>query len=321
MDLLHRPLLPKMSAAMVLQRIFASHNGRDPLRREAFLLKQSKGLELWRGLVVHSTIESQIVPRLREGSSIPWEEVISSSIALAHKQFEFSASGQYRQPGMTKAQAGDAYCVLQPHMSGQEITKNELAGVLGEIEKALRNLSQLEGLWQKISGRGKYWPEITVFLKYAGFHVQTKLDLLCFRDYGKPIVVEWKTYAQDNPDDAKSQTALYAWALCRCGKWGVKTAEDVEILEAQLLTGKLVEHHIDAEDFDEVEDRILTCTEEMRALVGDGQFGELQLEDFAFAQSAFSCAYCPFRNLCLETVSDRAMSNTEPIASSQGLLF
>src|SRR5437867_1789653 len=58
-----------------LQHKAAWHTTRDPVRREAFLLKQVKTLELWQGTLVHRAIELHVVPALRENRPVDWELV------------------------------------------------------------------------------------------------------------------------------------------------------------------------------------------------------------------------------------------------------
>jgi len=302
------------------REIIASHNGRDLLRREAFILKQAKGLDLWRGLLVHGAIEHEVVPRLRASAAVSWDEVVEWTVALARRQFDFSESGAYRQPGMTKAKAGDAYCVLLPHVRGESVTASEFRKVLEETEKALRNLSAMQEVWARIAGRGKYWPELLVSVEYAGARVETRIDLLCFRGFSKPTIVEWKTYGEDTGGDAGLQTTLYAWALCRHPKWAVEKARDVEILEAQLLTGRLVEHRCDDKGFEELEDDLYRGVEELRVMVGTGRYEDLVLDDLAFAQSPYTCMYCAFRDPCLAS-GPRAVETRELAACAQGLLF
>jgi len=53
----------------------ACHNAKDPLRREAHLLCQLKGLEEWRGHVVHQALETFFVPSLERGGLISCEEL------------------------------------------------------------------------------------------------------------------------------------------------------------------------------------------------------------------------------------------------------
>ena len=87
----------------------AWHTTRDPVRKEAFLLKQVKTLDLWQGTIVHRTIQENIVPALQANRSIDWSAAEKWAIAIAERQFEFSAKRRYRESGMTKKLAGALY--------------------------------------------------------------------------------------------------------------------------------------------------------------------------------------------------------------------
>jgi hypothetical protein len=41
----------------------ASHNAKDPMRREMFILKQLKHLPVWRGILVHESLSNYFVPK------------------------------------------------------------------------------------------------------------------------------------------------------------------------------------------------------------------------------------------------------------------
>jgi hypothetical protein len=281
--------------------IAAWHNAKkDPLRRAAFLQKQLKTLELWRGLLVHEGIELFVVPRLEARERIPWQEVIEGTLAMARRQLAFSAARRYREDGMTKASHPHEYCALAPHDEGREIPADQLEGVFDDVRTAFQNLSGMEVLLAKISGRGKYWAEVPVIVKFLGAHIEVRPDLLFFRRYGKPTIVDWKVYRGALDSDADLQTGLYAWALCRHEKWRVSRAEDVELIEVQLLEGKVIQHACTSELFEELEDRIYRSIHDIRALCGDHKYAEQDLADFAYAGSQNSCAYCSFRSLCLE---------------------
>src|SRR5262245_56043373 len=93
-----------------LQYKAAWHNARDPIRREAFLLKQVKTAELWHGSLVHRLIELHVVPALERDDTVDWDGLTQKAVEMATRQFQFSANRRYREPGMTKSSVGDDYC-------------------------------------------------------------------------------------------------------------------------------------------------------------------------------------------------------------------
>lgn len=91
----------------LFRHIVAWPNARDPLRREAYILKQAKTVEVWRGLVVHKGIERFVMPQLEARKPIDWESVIRDTKALANRQLRFSADKRYREDRPTKTAVGD----------------------------------------------------------------------------------------------------------------------------------------------------------------------------------------------------------------------
>jgi hypothetical protein len=280
------------------REIASWHNAKAPLRREAFVLKQLKTLELWRGLLVHEGIERFVIPSLQAGQRVDWDDAIVQTIATANQQFAFSAAKQYRAKGVTKTGARHEYCALLPHERGETIPQGAIEGVYDTIGRCFRNLSAMEELWGEFHGCGPLWAELPVRVDYDGARLEARLDLLFFHGYGKPTIIDWKAYESQGGSDAHLQTALYGWSLCRHPKWHVHDAEDVQLLEVQLLDGRLIRHPSTKKGFEELEDRLYRSICEIRSLCGEGVFDEQDLSEYAYASNPNNCQYCPFRSLC-----------------------
>src|SRR6266566_1580075 len=233
-----------------LQHVAASHNVRDPVRREAFLLKQVKTLALWQGSLVHRGIELYVVSQLQQHTSVDWHQVIQQTIALAGRQFVFSTQRRYQEAGMSKTRAGDDYCALRGHETDEGVATADFDAVVDAVRQSLTNLSEMAELWAEVRGHGKYWPELGVRVNYDAAHIEAHIDLLFFRAYGKPTIIDWKISESIGGGDADLQTALYAWALCQHPKWSVTRAEDCELLEVQLLSKTVLRHRADSTVFD-----------------------------------------------------------------------
>jgi PD-(D/E)XK nuclease superfamily len=284
------------------REIAAWHNGRDPLRREAFVLKQLKSLETWRGSVVHTAIERFVVPYWKSRQPVDWNAVIQNAKALAARQFAFSSSRRFRENGLSKSKAGDDYCALQPHENGQVVSAESLNAVTGAIEGSLTKLSQMSDLLKYIEGRPTYFTELAMSVNYNEARINGQIDLMFFRGFGQPTIIDWKCYESVGGSDADLQTALYAWLLCKHPKWNVASPENVELVEVRLGREPMAIHHRpDASKFIDLEDRIFRSVEEIRSLCGDAVYTDQILSDFAFTENPNSCAYCPFRTLCQET--------------------
>ena len=299
-------------------QIAAYHSSKkDPLRREAFLLKQRKSLPLWRGNLVHHAIERFVVPAWQERLRPNWEDVIARMRAIADEQLEFSAAGRYRETGMTKSKAGQAYCALVGHGPGETLLDSDVHSALETAERALRNLAVMTDLHADITAHRPLFSELRVPVNYDGVSINAQIDLLYFRQYGRPTIIEWKTY-EGTVGDSELQGALYAWALQNHPKWRVEQPEAVRILEVQLLRSLVIPHSVSSDSLATLEDTIYRSLCNIRAVAGDAKYATVDISDFPFAQNPNNCAFCPFQTLCsdrLRTANDDTM-NTFPLVSN-----
>jgi hypothetical protein len=173
----------------------------------------------------------------------------------------------------------------------------------------------MDELWSLIGERQRYWVELPIHVKYDDVRLEARLDLLCFRGYGKPIIVDWKDYTSVGSSDAHLQTTLYGWAMCRNEKWNVDRADDIELVEVQLGTAEVIRHRCDEAAFDDLEDRIFRSVDEIRALCGDGKYDQLDIDDFGYAQNPNNCAYCAFRDMCQEPVAALQSQLAQPAST------
>lgn len=290
-------------------QIAAYHSPKtDPLRREAFLLKQRKSLPLWRGNLVHDAIEQLVVPAWQDRTPPDWERIITGMRLSAERQLRFSAGRRYREPGMTKSKAGHEYCALVGHDPGETLSDSEVGAALGTAERALRNLAAMTDLHAEITAHLPLFAELRVPVTYDGVSINSKIDLLYFRRYGQPTIVEWKTY-EGTVGDSELQGALYAWALQNHPKWRVAQPEAVQVLEVQLLKSVVITHEVSPDSLVALEDKIYRSVCDIRAVAGNSKYTNVDIADFPITSNANNCAFCPFKSLC----SDRLRAaNDDP---------
>ena len=291
-----------------LQQVAAFHSANDAVRREAFLLKQIKTPELWHGSLVHRGIELYVAPRLTGNEPIDWARAVELTAEMAKRQFDFSANRHYREPGMTKGKAGDDYCALRAHEEANGVSQDDCEAAIGVIEQSFSNLAEMTDLLAEIRGRGKYWPELQVRITYDAAFIEAHIDLLFFRGFGKPTIVDWKVSESQGTSDAALQTALYAWVLCQHPSWHVSRAEDCELLEVQLLTKAVLRHRADQATFDRLEDRIYLSVNDMKALGIGEKFDLANIERFDFAGNPNSCAFCSMQPLCRKLLTETELA-------------
>ena len=249
-----------------LTQIAAYHSAKDPVRREAFLCKQVKTLELWRGSLIHTGIEKFVAPAWQARHRADWAFAIEQTKDLAKRQLVFSAARRYREEGMTKTKAGHDYCALVGHELDAGVSEEEFTTVLSTIETCLNNLSSMSELLDQIQQAEQVWCELPLYIQYNTARLEVHLDLMFFRSFGQPTIIDWKVSESMGGSDADLQTGLYAWAMCQHPSWRVENASDCELVEVQLLSNAVIRHRTDEKTFDRIENRIYRSVDAIQSL-------------------------------------------------------
>src|SRR5919108_3621035 len=126
---------------LVFAHVMASHNARDPVRREAYLLKQLQHLSAWQGSLVHKVLATTFLEDLRAARPIDPTALTTAAWDLAQRQLAFSAARRYRKRGQTKREAGDEYCALFEHEHAWTVTPEALRGVRANVARCFENLA------------------------------------------------------------------------------------------------------------------------------------------------------------------------------------
>src|SRR5262249_25664334 len=156
-------------------------------------------------LLVHDGIKAFAVPKWEAGELIDWDEVADQTVAMARRQLAFSAAHRYREEGITKAKHPLEYRALMDHEDGGSPSPAAVQAAFAEVRQAFTNLAGMAELLPHIEGRGRYWAECPIVVKYEDVNVEAHPDLLFFRSFGKPTIIEWKTYEQAGGSDAHLQ--------------------------------------------------------------------------------------------------------------------
>lgn len=283
------------------REIAASHAAKD-WRREAFILKQLKTLELWRGTLIHEGIQHYVVSALKKGAPLDWVKLAELNIQRAKEQLEFSAKRRYREDGMTKGEHED-FCALVPHETGKGVSKQEFDEVCAEIRAAYRQLSEIPNLWAELLGRHDCHAEKQFWVSFDNVRIMAQLDLLFERKLDHPTIIDWKSYEIGGDTGARLQMVLYGWVLWQKRFYSVGAPEDIQLLECQVQEGAVIEHECSQEVFDELEDYIYRSVHRIFSLCRSKKLTEAKLEDFAFTDNPNNCEYCAFQRLCVERAS------------------
>lgn len=265
-------------------------------------MKQIKTLELWRGTLIHEGIQHYVVPALKKGAPLNWDDLAELNIQRAKEQLEFSANRRYREDGIVKGNH-DEFCALAPHENGKGVSKQEFDKVCAEIQAAYKRLSKIPKLWGELLGRHDCLAEKQIWVSFDNVRIMVQLDLLFERSMDHPTIIDWKSYEIGGDTGTRLQMALYGWALWQSKFYTVRAPEDIQLLECQVQDGVVIEHECSQEVFDELEDYLYRSVHRIFSLCRSKKMSEAKLEDFAFTDNPNNCEYCAFQRLCVERAS------------------
>ncbi len=288
---------------LVFAHVMAAHNARDPQRREDYVLKQLQQLPAWQGSLVHKVLATTFLADLRAARPVDPSALAAAAEELAQRQLTFSAARRYRQPGQTKRAAGDAYCALTEHELGWEIAPKALGTVHATITRCFENLATQTKLLARLYAGFEHMAEYPLSFRLNDATVAATPDLVFLRADGQPTVVDWKVTESETTDYSR-QVLIYALAVARCGHWSRVSAEAIELYEVNLLKNRIHQHPVTAARLEETEDFVYRSIMELKTLVGDGRFGELDLDEFEVAERPATCSHCNFRLLCIRQLED-----------------
>ena len=309
-------LFRRCQRQLFFREIAAHPNAKDEWRREAFILKQLKTLELWRGTLIHEGIEFFLVPALKKVDPIPWKTITENTVRRAREQLRFSAQKRYREPRITKGR-NDDFCALVPHENGTGVTSEEFEQVCEGIRTAFGRLSQLTNLWAMFKAGASWNAEVPIWIKLPEASVKVQIDLLLKNSAKNFTIIDWKSYEIGGDTDARLQTALYGWALLRSSQYEVRRTEDVTILECQVQEGLLIEHEFSREVLYELNDHIYRSIHNIFAVCRSKKLADVQLQDFSFTDNPHNCEHCAFRQLCIKTATSTLNVEHAPRRNSQ----
>jgi hypothetical protein len=245
------------------------------------------------------------MPAVQKGAPLDWGMLTAQTIKRAQAQLAFSENRRYREPGIAKG-TQENFCALIAHETGQGVSAAEFEAVCTEITQAFEQLAAMSDLWKMLLGRRESEVEKQIWVDFEGIKIMVQLDLVFERSIGHPTIIDWKSYDVGGDTDARLQTLLYGWALWKSELFGgLRKAENIELLECQVLSGALIQHECSLEIFDELEDHIYRSIHRIFPLCRSKKLTEVNLRDFAFTDNPTNCEHCTFRTLCLERTSDR----------------
>ncbi len=300
--------------------IMANHKSNDPLRKEAYLLKQLQSLHAWRGSLVDSVIQKLIVPRIKSRNFPSEDEVIDFSMKLMDKQLEFGKARKHRCPNVTKSNGNGAYCAFYDLEYNGELNEQALQKARQDVAVSLRNLVHSDFLKKIMTNSSYVTAQRPLVFEFENTTISCTPDLLAFFNDAPPLIVDWKVHSFGNAD-SWLQLGVYAVALSRTEPHKdfpediqnqLKDPANVRLVEYQLLKNKRREYSISPEDIADIYDYIFRSCTEMNRLVNGKKYDKLHINQFQTARSPETCERCQFKKLCWKKIPVQTLLSEVP---------
>jgi hypothetical protein len=283
----------------------AKWNRRDPLAREAFLLSKLQSVSAWRGSLVDGVICDEVIPALRTGAVVTRQRILSVAKARFQAQLAFAREKRWRDGGMTAQRGGNAYAAFYAFEYGQDV-EEELASAWIDVERALTHFLEMSELLRTLRKASQLMPQRTLLFRHSGANVTARPDLIALFRTGPPLIVDWKVHTFGTKD-YRLQLALYAIALNRCRPHRDfpidlrnHAPQDIQLLEAQLLTKQLRPYYLTAQDIETTQNHISATAAQMWLAVRPRFDEAITYKDMPVTIFPDTCQRCPFRSICWE---------------------
>jgi len=267
---------------------------KDPLRREAHLLRQLMHPQAWAGQIVHTTVEKLVLPAVQRGELPEAQELIAYGRNLIAIQAEFSKRKLHRVN--SKANAGKEFCALFADEYNGGLTIAEREEVDDRVVLALGNLARLETLWSQVRASSNISIERPFRVPLDGAILEAKPDLVILSG-SLVTVVDWKCWTSLTADPS-DQLRFYAHILTRF--WDSRTlrADDFNLLGVNLLTASIIPVTILDADLDHADDRATEFLEHANGILDGRDWYEIDLRALSGPRNPNTCERCKFRGMC-----------------------
>jgi len=278
---------------------------KDPVRRRAYLLSKLQSIWAWRGQIVDSVISDRLVRAINAGGTITLADARAEARRLFDLQLAFAREHRLHEPGMSVTKAGDAFAAFYCMEYDGEIDDNEIERAWQDVEMALGTLYKLRDVADAMKSARYLVAQRALCFSHSGETVRAVPDLIAFHDDQPPMIIDWKVHTLGQ-HEAWLQLGTYAVALALCSphndfpqgrQW---VATDIRLLEVQLLTGVVRQHHVTEESARDIDAYIADSVNQIRLAMQRKDKRALAPEDFPTTSYAEACSWCPYKVLCWE---------------------
>jgi hypothetical protein len=297
-------------------QVIASPISQDPLRREAYILKQLSQEEAWRGQVIHRIMATEVARTLGDHrAEIDSDELTSAAVELGQRQLDFSSKRRYRTEA--KSRVGADFAALFAHDYGYGLSEDPITDLRDTARTCFKNLAEWDQLLTHLASADQLQVEQPHTVRIAGVTVAVTPDLVAIHRGRWHTIVDWKV-AASLTSNYSMQLLVYGLAALHRPSPEVRPNQ-LLLSEANLLTGVITKFPLDSVTAAETEDLIFRSAGERDALFDAPESQDLleRLADLDVAHSAGTCATCGFRKLCLDALSTPRSPELEAV---QGVL-
>jgi len=174
--------------------VLAHARSKDPIRREAYILKQLQTLSGWRGSLVDKVITNLIIPSVKRNDLVGEDRVLEFATGLIKEQIAFALAKKYAQPGMIKSRIGDIFCAFYDIEYDGQLNPEGLESAKEDVVTALKNLLHSSFLDELMKREAYVVAQRPLLFNFEGVSVKCTPDLLVFYKEEYPLIVDWKVH-------------------------------------------------------------------------------------------------------------------------------
>ncbi|HYV06533.1 MAG TPA: hypothetical protein VFB82_18200 [Blastocatellia bacterium] len=177
----------------------------------------------------------------------------------------FSRQEQYRNS--SKSGANGDYCILRADLLGGGLTDEQIEVVSAEVERALTVLEQHHTKLLQRAQRAR-WLHSEKEIRFPldeKIRIEAIPDLVFCEATNRAVIVDWKVW-DGTKGTARDQLHAYAFAVVRSSWWKELRVNNLELVEANLISGEATPYAVTEDDLDSVDDRIFVGVERLRPI-------------------------------------------------------